>query len=121
MSRRSEGLGRALRHAQFPGKDSLRSQAKTATSSRVLLPEQHQVLQRVRFPVSLWDEVEPVTELLRRIDALIMRCLDLEDEYRFLLASFVMSTWMIDRLPVALYVALVGPPGSGTTASTILT
>jgi len=72
-------------------------------------------LQHVRFPVSIWDEVVPASELLHLIDSVFIRCLDLEDEYRFLLASFVMSTWMIDKLPVAPYVALVGPPGSGKT------
>jgi hypothetical protein len=78
-------------------------------------PEQDQVLEHVRFPFSYSMHVAPVSDLLQRIDSLFMRCLDLEDEYRFLLASFVMSTWVIDRLPVAPYVALVGPPGSGTT------
>lgn len=78
-------------------------------------PEQDQVLQHVRFPVSIRNEVVPVSDLLQMIDSLFVRCLDLEDEYRFLLASFVVSTWVIDRLPVAPYVALVGPPGSGKT------
>lgn len=78
-------------------------------------PEQDEVLQHVRFPDLLCDEVLPVNDLLQMIDSLLTRCLDLEDEYRFLLASFVMSTWMVDRLPIAPYVALVGPPGSGKT------
>ena len=37
------------------------------------------------------------------------------------LAAWVLSTWLVDKLPVAPYLSLVGPPGSGkTTALRIL-
>jgi hypothetical protein len=83
--------------------------------STFIPPEQDEVLQHVRFPHAYSAQVALTHDLLQAIDALLKRCLDLEGEYRFLLACFVMSTWVIDRLPVAPYVALVGPPGSGKT------
>jgi hypothetical protein len=47
--------------------------------------------------------------------------LDVEEEYSILLAFFVLSTWFIDQLPMAPYVALVGLPGSGkSTALSLL-
>jgi hypothetical protein len=78
-------------------------------------PKENEILRHVRFPSSICEQLLPVHELLQMIESLLERCLDLEEEYRFLLASFVMSTWVIDRLPIAPYVALVGPPGSGKT------
>ena len=60
-------------------------------------------------------------ELVGRIQLLLQKCLDLEDEYPFLMACFIVSTWLIDRLPIAPYLALVGLPESGkTTALTLL-
>lgn len=47
--------------------------------------------------------------------------MDLREEYIFLLTCFVLSTWFIDQLPVAPYVALVGLPRSGkSTALSLL-
>jgi hypothetical protein len=51
--------------------------------------------------------------LLREVEAFLAQCIDLEDRHRFLLAAFVLSTWIVDRLPIAPYVALVGLPRSG--------
>src|SRR5271170_6684837 len=56
---------------------------------------------------------ESSTELLEKLDRFIARCLDLDGQHRFLLACFVLSTWVVDRLPVAPYVALLGLPRSG--------
>jgi hypothetical protein len=45
----------------------------------------------------------------------------IDQEYAYLLALFALSTWFIDQLPVAPYVALVGLPGSGkSTALSLL-
>jgi hypothetical protein len=91
---------------------------KVSWEGKLLIPlKKDEVLQHVRFPVSISHEVPSVNELRSRIDRLLKLCLDVEDEYRFLLTCFVMSTWVIDRLPTAPYVALVGPPGSGKTVT----
>lgn len=56
--------------------------------------------------------------LLVKIMTFLNKCLDVSDSDRILLASFVVATWFIDRLPVAPYIALVGLPSSGK--STVL-
>jgi hypothetical protein len=108
---------RELIFALYQGEGTELKIARSVTwHGKPLFPlEQDEVLRHVRFPESVSDKVLPVNDLLQMIDSPLTRCLDLEDEYRFLLACFVMSTWAIDRLPVAPYVALVGPPGSGKT------
>jgi len=83
----------------------------------VPLPREREVVRHVRLPRGTMP-YESVASLLREIDAVFSCCLDLEEKYRFLLASFVVSTWFIERLPVAPYVALIGLPRSGK--STVL-
>jgi len=56
-----------------------------------------------------------VEELNFRIFNLISLCVDLSDEYRAILASFILYTWVADRLPTAVYLSVIGLPGSGKT------
>lgn len=87
-------------------------------TDRTFIPlAEDEVLRHVRFPTLISTTVPSVDDLLQKIESLLEACLDLENENRFLLACFVMSTWLIDRLPVAPYIALVGPPGSGKTVT----
>ena len=59
--------------------------------------------------------------LLGGIFLILRRTLELSIEQQTLLGFFVFSTWFVARLPVAPYVAFIGPPGSGkTTALRIL-
>jgi hypothetical protein len=51
--------------------------------------------------------------LLGGIGSLILACVDISIDDASLIAAFVVSTWLIERLPVAPYLALVGPPRSG--------
>jgi hypothetical protein len=44
-------------------------------------------------------------------------CLDLEDDQKILIGAFVISTCLSEKLSVAPYLALVGPPGSGKTTA----
>jgi hypothetical protein len=57
--------------------------------------------------------LKPEVALFREVETFLAKCIDLEDRHRFLLAAFVLSTWIVDRLPIAPYVALVGLPRSG--------
>jgi ribosomal protein L34 len=75
-------------------------------------PEEDETTRHVRFATGL-ATYESVENLLQKIDQFLACCLDLEQRYRFLLACFVLSTWVVDRLPVAPYVALIGLPRSG--------
>jgi len=49
------------------------------------------------------------------IATLILACVDMSMSDASLIAAFVMSTWFIESLPVAPYLALVGLPRSGKT------
>jgi hypothetical protein len=62
-----------------------------------------------------------VPDLVSDIVAMLGDCLDLERGWRKLMSAFAISTWFPERLDVAPYLALVGPPGTGkTTAMRVL-
>ncbi len=54
-------------------------------------------------------------ELLGKIESPLAEVVDLPDESIHLISKFILSTWFLDRLPVAPYLWIVGPPGSGKT------
>jgi len=85
-------------------------------SNHAYLPLQfdRNLLESTRIP-SEAEPYESLTDLLTKISQLILRCVSITDTDARLLAHFVLSTWLIDRLPVAPYLALVGPPQSGKT------
>src|SRR5271156_433052 len=90
--------------------------------NRVLvpIPRDRHVIRHVRLPRGV-KAYESARSLLRQTDSILSRCLDLDEGDRFLLACFVLSTWFIEKLPVAPYVALVGLPRSGkSTALSVL-
>jgi hypothetical protein len=80
---------------------------------RFRVPTPELGLKQVRF-ARRWNSV-PITlsMLFQEMDDLMVCCLDLDQNSRFLLACFVLSSWLVDCLPVAPYLALVGLPGSG--------
>jgi hypothetical protein len=76
-------------------------------------PAENELSRHVRLPSSYAPTASSTRTLLNELDKFLRRCLDLDARYRFLLSCFVLSTWMVDRLPVAPYIALVGLPRSG--------
>lgn len=78
------------------------------------------IVKQVRFARGASRYVPEASALVHSIQLLLRRCLDLEEEYPFLLACFIVSTWLIDRLPIAPYLALVGLPQSGKTTALML-
>jgi len=83
---------------------------------RVLIPlaRNNEVLRNIRLP----NDAKPyhsVQELLCRLESLISQCVALEEKYIQVLADFALSTWFVDRLPVAPYLSVVGLPQSGKT------
>lgn len=90
--------------------------------NRVLvpIPRDRHVVRHVRLPRGV-KAYESVPSLLRQTDSILSRCLDIDRGHRLLLEFFVLSTWFIEKLPVAPYVALVGLPRSGkSTALSVL-
>lgn len=83
-------------------------------------PEEDEFTKYIRFAETVGDELE-VRHLLTKVDDFLSWCIELDERRRFLLACFVLSTWVVDWLSVAPYIALVGLPGSGkSTALRIL-
>jgi hypothetical protein len=83
---------------------------------RVLVPVPHAqgIFKHVRLPRGAQACSSPA-ELLGGIAALIFACTDVGVDDASLIAAFVVSTWFIESLTVAPYLALVGPPRSGKT------
>ncbi len=74
--------------------------------------EEDETTRHVHFAQNAYHYAS-VSALLQEVNAFLAKCLDLDERHRFLLACFVLSTWVVDRLPVAPYIALVGLPRSG--------
>jgi len=87
-----------------------------ADNHHAYLPQQvdANLLKSIRMPVDA-EPYESLAQLISDISHLILRCVAVSDVDARLLAHFVLSTWLIDRLPIAPYLALVGPPQSGKT------
>jgi len=86
----------------------------------VPLPRAGQILRHITLPAGAESYVG-IDELEKNISYFFASCLDVELGDRILLTAFVLSTWFREKLPVAPYLALLGPPGSGkTTAMRIL-
>jgi hypothetical protein len=90
-------------------------------SDRVIVPpKEDELIRHVRLPRQ-FNECGTVGNLLKNIDSLIDRCLDIDAQDRFMMSCLGLSTWFVDRLPLAPYLALVGLPQSGkTTAMKVL-
>jgi hypothetical protein len=70
--------------------------------------------------VGLAQGAEPygtLLELQALVASFFYECLDIEMEWSILLTACAISTWFPERLPVAPYIAFVGPPGSGKTTA----
>jgi hypothetical protein len=78
--------------------------------------EEDELTRHVRFAQFCdWDV--SVSILLHKIDSFLSCCLDLDAGHRFLLACFVLSTWVVDRLPVVPILSVVGLSQSGKTTA----
>ena len=84
------------------------------------LPRAGQVLKHIGLPAGSESYVG-LEELKGNVASFFYSCLDVDLPWRVLMTAFVFSSWFPERLPVAPYLALLGPPGSGkTTAIRIL-
>jgi hypothetical protein len=80
----------------------------------VPMSRKNEVLRHIRLPSAVLP-YESVQALLRRLESLISQCVAIDKKYLPALADFVLSTWFVDRLPVAPYLSVVGLPQSGKT------
>ena len=86
----------------------------------VPLPRASNNLEHVCLAAGVEDYGQ-ILDLLSDIAEILRACLDLGPRSLELVNAFAISTWFHERLNVAPYLALVGPPGSGkTTAMRIL-
>lgn len=74
------------------------------------------VLKHLRFSRGA-KSYESSASLLAALIKVISLCLDIPHRQMGLLSCFIVSTWFIEKLPVAPYVALVGLPRSGKTTA----
>lgn len=74
--------------------------------------------------IRLAQKAEPfanVRQIERLVEEVLHHCLDFSFEDRLIMTAFVFATWIMERLPIAPYLAFIGPPGSGkTTAMRVL-
>ena len=90
--------------------------AKVEHADRMLVPvpREQGIFKHVRLPRGTQPYGSPMG-LLTDIAALILACVDINTNDATLIAAFVLSTWFIEKLSVAPYLALVGLPRSGKT------
>jgi hypothetical protein len=74
------------------------------------------VLKHLRFSRGA-KSYESSPSLLAALITIISMCLDMPYHQIALLSCFIVSTWFIEKLPIAPYVALVGLPRSGKTTA----
>jgi hypothetical protein len=109
-----ENHSRSLLAVYKDGEVQLTHQLEAQGRAFIPVPRDLEIVRHVRLPKGA-KPYESTRALLLDIVSIISECIELKESYSFLLANFVLSTWLIDRLPVAPYVALVGLPGSGKT------
>jgi hypothetical protein len=90
--------------------------------NRILVPfpREGEMLKHIILPVGS-EPYGGLEELTSDVTCFFGACLDVEPKWQMLMTGFVLSGWFPEKLPVAPYLALLGPPGSGkTTAMRIL-
>jgi hypothetical protein len=78
------------------------------------LGREDNVLRHLRLPTGV-ERYESPAVLMKKVAALIARCVDVNENISTVLACFVLCSWLVDRLPAAPYVSIVGLPQSGKT------
>jgi len=80
----------------------------------VPLARNNELLRHLRLPSAALP-YESVQALFSGLESLISQCVAVDEKYVPVLADFVLSTWFVDRLPVAPYLSVVGLPQTGKT------
>ncbi len=96
------------------GKVQYDHEVKTSNAMYVPLRGNSEIVRNVRLPRGV-ESYGSVQSLLTQIFWILNQCVEMDPMYTFLLANFVLCSWVIDRLTVAPYVAIVGLSGAGKT------
>ena len=90
--------------------------ARVNREDRVIVPvpRGQGIFKHVRLPRGT-QACRSSAVLLGGIGSLVLACVEISMDDASLIAAFVISTWFIESLAVAPYLALVGPPRSGKT------
>jgi energy-coupling factor transporter ATP-binding protein EcfA2 len=82
----------------------------------VPLSKRSETVRHVRFANGC-ERYESAMNLIELLIVILSWTLDLSPEQILLLSSWTLSTYFVETLPIAPYVALIGPPGSGKTTA----
>ena len=87
---------------------------KLVHNGRVLVPIQRaeSMYKHIRLPRTA-QPYGSVKTLREKVESLLTKCVRLKPGDAFLLSVFVLCTWLIDRLHIAPYIAVIGLPQSG--------
>lgn len=90
--------------------------SKLQSHGRVFVPLRLEgdFVQDVLLP-SAAEPYGSIRDLVGEVGAVMLRTVCLSDLDRAVLTFFVLYSWVADRLPVAVYLSVFGPPGSGKT------
>ena len=80
----------------------------------VPLQPEDDLSRRIRLPQGV-KPYKSTRKLLDALEDLFARCFTVDPEYMCVLTSFALYTWLADRLPVAVYLWILGRPSSGKT------
>jgi hypothetical protein len=98
------------------GKVQYAKQWRDGNRILVPLPRTDEILKHVCLPAGS-EPYGELDELTTNVACFFNSCLDVEVGGRVLMTAFVMSGWLPEKLQVAPYLALLGPPGSGKTTA----
>jgi hypothetical protein len=86
--------------------------------NRILVPISRTdlLLKHVRLPQGA-EPYDGLDEVIKDVSSFFIFCLDVDSASVALMTAYVFSTWFPDKLSVAPYLALLGPPGSGKTTA----
>jgi len=101
-----EDSSRTLLAVFKDGEVNLTDRFKHGDRIFVPIPRSGNLIRHVRLPRGI-ERYESKRSILNQAASILSRCLDLEQNDIRLLAQFAVSTWFIERLPVAPYIASV--------------
>jgi hypothetical protein len=96
--------------------DEVRFTDRIEQDGQVFVPlsRKNEILRHVRLPSAALP-YESSGVLLCCLESFISQCVAVDKKQVPVLADFVLSTWFVDRFPVAPYLSVVGLPQSGKT------